>query len=334
MSQKDSATKVLLRKPEVFADAFNQYLYHGKQVIHPENLQEKDVEEIVLPFGSGRGKTMDESKLRDILKLCTVKTDGKLNYCILGIESQSDVHYAMPVRNLLYDAMNLSSQVSSKSKMHKKEKDLSSKEFLSGFRKEDKIFPVITLVFYFGEEPWDGPRSLREMYDEVDEVILSHAVDYKLNLISPGEMTEEELKEFHSELGQVATLIKYAGEKESLKKYVMNQTLFQNVSEEVIRVIELFTSYKFPRQEKEETTMWKGFEELCEEYREKGVIEGVEEGLEKGLVKGLEKGKLDTLISTLRNMLKLGFSDEQIIEVLELTPERLEEMKKEYVTVS
>ena len=57
MSQKDSATKVLLRKPEVFADAFNQYLYHGKQVIHPENLQEKDVEEIALPFGSGRGKT-------------------------------------------------------------------------------------------------------------------------------------------------------------------------------------------------------------------------------------------------------------------------------------
>ena len=160
------------------------------------------------------------------------------------------------------------------------------------------------------------------MYDEVDEVILSHAVDYKLNLISPGEMTEEELKEFHSELGQVATFLKYCNDTELIKEKIMKQPLFQSSSEDVIRVVELFTSYRFPREGKEEMDMCKGLEGLRAE------------GVEEGLVKGLEKGKLDTLISTLRNMLKLGFSDEQIIEVLEVTPERLEEMKKEYVTVN
>lgn len=29
--------------------------------------------------------------------------------------------------------------------------------------KEDKIIPVITVVLYFGEKPWDGPRSLKDM---------------------------------------------------------------------------------------------------------------------------------------------------------------------------
>ena len=317
MGKKDLATKVLLRKPEVFADAFNQFLYHGKQVIHPEDLYERDPEEIVLPFGTARGKAVDVTKLRDILRLCTVKTDGKLNYCILGIESQSDVHYAMPVRNALYDMMNLSSQVSKSVKETKADKQMTSGEFLSGFTKEDKLLPVVTLVFYFGEEPWDGPRSLREMYAEVDEVILSHAIDYKLNLISPKEIKEEELVQFHSELRQVVTFLKYAEDTEMIKQNVMKQELFQFASEDVIRVVELFTSYRFPREEKEDVNMCKGLEGLR--------AEGVAEGLERGLEQGEQRSRL----TILRNMLKREFSDELIMEVLECSEEELETLKKQ-----
>ena len=32
-------------------------------------------------------------------------------YVILGIENQSHVHYAMPVKNMLYDAMEYANQV-------------------------------------------------------------------------------------------------------------------------------------------------------------------------------------------------------------------------------
>ncbi|MCQ2522160.1 MAG: Rpn family recombination-promoting nuclease/putative transposase [Lachnospiraceae bacterium] len=313
MGKKDSATKVLLRKPENFADAFNQFLYHGKQVIHPEDLQERDPEEIVLPFGTARGKTVDVTKLRDILKLCTVKTDGKLNYCILGIESQADVHYAMPVRNALYDMMNLSSQVSKRAKETRADKQITSGEFLSGFTKEDRLLPVITLVFYFGEAPWDGPRTLREMYEGVDEIVLSHAIDYKLNLISPREMNEEELDQFHSELRQVVTFLKYTEDTEMIKQNIMKQELFQYASEDVIRVVELFTSYRFPREEKEDVNMCKGLEGLRAE----------------GVAEGLERGKQESRLTTLRNMLKREFSDELVMDVLECSAEELEELKKQ-----
>lgn len=78
--------------------------------------------------------------------------NDKMTFLLLGIENQSEVHCAMPVRNLLYDALNYGHQVSEIASEHRKEKDLRDAEFLSGFSKEDKIIPVITLTVYFGSD--------------------------------------------------------------------------------------------------------------------------------------------------------------------------------------
>ncbi len=76
---------------------------------------------------------------------------------LLGIENQTEVHYAMPVRNMLYDAMQYNQQVADTAAKHKEEKSrrdkqkqkISNAEFLSGFHKDDKLIPVITLVLFF-----------------------------------------------------------------------------------------------------------------------------------------------------------------------------------------
>ena len=44
-------------------------------------------------------KTDAVQKYRDILKSAVIKQDEKMSYVLLGIENQTDVHYAMPVRN-------------------------------------------------------------------------------------------------------------------------------------------------------------------------------------------------------------------------------------------
>lgn len=89
---------------------------------------------------------------------------------------------------------------------------LTSEEFLSGIRKEDKLIPIITAVVYFGDEPWDGPRSLFEMLDVRDERLYRFLSDYKLNLISPADMVEDEFEKFRTELGYVMKLIKHQSE--------------------------------------------------------------------------------------------------------------------------
>lgn len=105
MGKKDTITKEYIRNPEIFADVFNKFLYNGRQVINPENLAELDTTETVLPYGES-GAAVPGQKYRDMLKLAM--TDGNVAYCILGIENQSDIHYAMPVKNMVYDAMQLS----------------------------------------------------------------------------------------------------------------------------------------------------------------------------------------------------------------------------------
>lgn len=84
--------------------------------------------------------------------------DGNAIYLVLGIENQSKIHYAMVVKNMVYDSLHYAKQVMEATKSHKGEK-LSGDEFLSGFTKEDKLIPVITLVLYFGAEEWDGATN-------------------------------------------------------------------------------------------------------------------------------------------------------------------------------
>ena len=47
----DTVTKTFISDNHVFADLFNQYLYGGRQVLVPEQLEERDSTELSLPYG-------------------------------------------------------------------------------------------------------------------------------------------------------------------------------------------------------------------------------------------------------------------------------------------
>lgn len=161
MGAIDAKAKQYMKRPNVFADLFNFLMYDGEKVLKPESLTEMDTTEIALPTMED-GKSYPVQKYRDVLKSSVIMEDNEAAYVlILGVENQDKVHYAMPVKNMLYDALNYSSQVTAIGKSHKDAHDsMESAEFLSGMKKEDHLLPVVTLVVYFGQEPWDGPISI------------------------------------------------------------------------------------------------------------------------------------------------------------------------------
>lgn len=55
---------------------------------------------------------------------------------------------------------------------------------------------MITVAVYYGADQWDGSLSLKEMYVDCDERILRYAADYHVNLIAPGQLSDEEINEF------------------------------------------------------------------------------------------------------------------------------------------
>ena len=149
----------------------------GEQKLHPEDLKEADVDlSSVLKF-NGHLETIQ--RLRDVVK----KTAYGMDFVIWGIENQQKIHYAMPLRHMIEDALSYLKEYNEIAKKNLDEKTTNTKdEFLSRFKKTDRLHPVITLCVYYGEKEWDGATSLKEML-ELPDYMESLVPDYKLNLI-------------------------------------------------------------------------------------------------------------------------------------------------------
>ncbi|SFC07390.1 Rpn family recombination-promoting nuclease/putative transposase [Butyrivibrio sp. YAB3001] len=205
MGNKNTVSHDYMSENEHFSDAINFFMFDGEKVVLPENLDTEDVNEEAIIHKYDR--LFSTQKIRDIVKRVTIKSDKNTTYVIIGVENQSDIHYAMVVRNLLYDALCYSAQVAAIAKQNRKEGKVSGNaEFLSGFTKADKIKPVITLVINWSKDKWDGPRKLSEMMIDTDPRINEWIDDYNLKLIDPHDI--EDFTKFSSELGDVLEFIK------------------------------------------------------------------------------------------------------------------------------
>ena len=321
MGTADIVTKEYMRENTVFADAFNYLIYNGKKVIDPAKLKEIDPTEIALPFddeeiagkekdgedkkrkvqgttewsslknepvrkktaGRSGKKTDAVQRYRDLLKSAVVKQDERTSYVLLGVENQTDVHYAMPVRNAIYDALQYGRQVADIAAEHRRnKKDFSGKnngEYLSGYLKEDHIRPMITLVIHFGAEEWDGPLSLHEMMSTRDMELLSFVENYRIHLIDPAKLTEGQLNQFSTSLKEVMGYIKYSKNKEQLLKFLQTDS-HRSIEMNAVRVIKTITNTPIKvSEEEEEIEMCKAIEDLIFESEARGRVEGEAKGM-------------------------------------------------------
>ena len=278
-------TKAYIRENVVFADAFNYLIYKGSPVVKPEELREVDTTEIVIPFDTydkdkdGKKSTVVQ-RYRDVLKSTVIMQDTQAAYILLGIENQTDIHYAMPVRNGIYDFLQYGKQVSGIAAKHRKQKDKagSNAEFLLGFYKTDKIVPVVTLVIYFGADEWDGPIKLTDMMEPLSPALKEYVQDYKIHLIQPFDISDEDLQNFQSSLREVLGCIKYSTDKEKLSAF-MKDNPRMNMDVMAARVIEVMTSMSIKIPDGEETIdMCQAIEDMIKERasleREEGKLEG------------------------------------------------------------
>ena len=224
---------------------------------------------------------------------------------LLGIENQTDIHYAMPIRNMVYDALSYSEQVSA-IEHHNRDNKLTGKQFLSGFLKSDKLLPVITLVVYFGPKKWDGPLTLHEMLDTKDDVVLKYTQNYRINLIEPSALDEEELKMFTSDLGRVLQIIKYSEDSARFKEYVLGKEELI-LSKEAGNVIENVTTIKIPnklKNGKKEIDMCLALREIIEEENTK-IIKQMEEE-KANIIKDSERKIAESVLINNIKLVKKG----------------------------
>lgn len=156
MGKLDITQKSFFENAEHFADLMNGVYFGGKPVLKAEELTsvnsvlQKADEEVAL------------EKLRDVVKMQT--KDGRV-FALYVLENQYRIDYSMLVRIMVEESLEYENQVKAIRKRNKEKyrNVLSPDEYLYGFRKRDRLYPIHTLVLYWGDKEWDAIDSLREL---------------------------------------------------------------------------------------------------------------------------------------------------------------------------
>ena len=253
-----------------FADLFNAVLFDGEQKLHPEDLREADVD------------------LSSVLKF------------------NGHIETIQWLRHMIEDALSYLKEYNEIAKKNLDEKTTNTKdEFLSRFKKTDRLHPVITLFIYYGEKEWDGATSLKEIL-ELPDYLENLVPDYKMNLL---QLRNSENLKFKNKdvqtIFDVSRLIygKNYGKITSIYKD-------QNLTNELGIVIGAITgsqeliNYAASEKEGGQFNMCTALDELIESGKEKLLTEMVEKKLAKNKTPDTIADELETDISIINNIIE------------------------------
>ena len=292
--KKDLHLKRYLSDKRRFADLINGFAGEGQELIKATDLVEE---------GSQSESTRTQ-KYRDRL----FKAAFGVNFMVIGIEGQEKPHYLMPVRCMTYDSMEYERQTVNRRREVKALKSVSPEEWLSGFRKEDRLMPCVTLVLFFGED-WDGAKSLHELLEfaEIPKKLREMVNDYHVHILEIQKMSDTNV--FHTDVKQVFDAVRCSGDPEKLKELIFNDPAFRNLDIEAYNVIVHYTHardlFKLRDEVKkgEKIDMCQAWATMIERERNlgksAGLIEGKAAGLREGKVAGLCEGKAYGILDVL-----------------------------------
>lgn len=328
MGREDVYENDYLEDPEIFADLVNGVLYEGKQIVKAKDLSEQDGELRSISKGNVKKLIRDKVRLWNGMVLA-----------VLSVENQTKIDYGMVIRAMLAESMAYDRQRKKvNEKLRAEKEEVTSDEFISGMRKEDKFIPVITIVVYFGKEkPWDGARTLYELLDMQgkEDKIVPYISNYRLNLFDFHE--HDSFEQFHTELRSFFEFLRYSGEKERLKeKLELHEKEYEKLSGQAKVLLTKLTNIReIPGVgeeafERGEFSMCKAFEDMREEGKLEGKIEGRAEELIEMICKKLQKNKpaamiaeeLEKELSVVENIIKIqrqlgSYDVEQIYKAMQ-----------------
>ena len=305
MRDKDVLTAAYLKNNSRFADLLNGWLFGGRPVVRPEDIQELDSAEIRIRRDRVTGGVRIGKRYRDVIRRVALG----MRFAVVCVEEQSEVDYTMPFRVIGYDLDRYEQQLRIRRQEHRERKDLKAEEYLSGISREDRFLPVVTLVLYFGKH-WDGPRNLKDLLDlegmlpEVRELL----ADYPVHVIEVGNYPYAEA--FRTDLKLVFGFVQNADDKEKLQAFARaEEEALSELAEDAYDLISVMTGTEELDRIKKEKQERKGKVNMCkaiddmladarEEGRERGrseMMNGLQEMIADAREEGREAGRSETM---------------------------------------
>lgn len=282
MGEKDITLKDYLSSPKRYADLLNGSIFQGRQIIDAGELQDAD---------TVQSKSDDQSIIERINDITMKQTkDGSL-FAIWTVANQEHIDYGMPVRVMMQDALAYDRQLKELRRQNHNFADAG--EFLSQIRKSDRLHPVITLIVYWGEDEWQGAKSLHDILDFGTDPVLAQEIkqlipEYPLHFLNLAEL--HNYNHYRTELRTLFELYDRRKDKAAFIQYVNEHDECRHMDAETywaLRILVNIPNLKkmIPQSERMEKNMGNIFEDAVEE----------------GVKKGLQKGKLTTLYDLVRD---------------------------------
>ena len=333
MGKGNAAVREWMSNPIRFSDLYNGIVFQGKQVVLPEELEPAEGETDIL-LEDKEQKVQEIHRYRDIV----MRWKKGALLVLLACENQEKVHYAMTVRNMLYDSLSYAGQIQQLWKEREKEEKqkMTAPEFLSKWKKDDRLVPVITLVFYYDTEQWDGSTDLHGMLqwgEGNQELLREYVPNYRINLVDAGNL--EHLERFQSDLQEILGMLKCRGNKKELLDYMnKRESYFRNVDEETYQVMREFLHSEKMLKENVERIEGKETVDMCkalDELYNDGIELGREQGIEQGRKQGIECGMIRGTIETMKEFnISMEEAIERISKKFEITKEQAKEEVEKY----
>ena len=344
MGKKDVVSKIYLGAADRIADLLNNELFEGGSAVAASDIIELDSEAASI--------LKDEDNIvnvRVVAKDLVRKVRFGIQVMLFAIEEQSDIHYAMPLKVLNGDAALYDKQWSGIRREHKRKKDLSGAEYISGFGREDHLVPVLSVVLYFGEQEWDGPLCLKEMMDlsTLPEEVREKIADYSVHLIDVRRYPHAE--RFRTDLKLVFGFLQRASEPEELTEFIEENTKeFSSLTEDAYDMIASMSKTGELKELKkdvgqEDYNMCKAIDMMVADGEkrgeERGEARGIKLGEKRGEARGIklgeERGEMRG-IEIGRNIFRLymkGYKQKEIADKLKISLERVKDFLGEEATI-
>ena len=283
MKEKDITEKKLLSYNDVFADIINGTIFEGQEIVRSEELTDANP---VTQFKDD--KNTHREQIRDVAKLWEKK--GVI-FSFIGIENQTSLDRDMILRVISYDGATYKNQIGN-----------------------EHIYPVFTIVIYWGKNEWKTPTTLKERIECPTEII-DVVSDYKFKLIDMARLSDEEIDRFRDDFKFIAGIlskkrnyrphdldIKHPEEVLDLLDAVLHDNRFKKIKSEIVRI----------KKEGRDVDMCEFLDEL--EKR----------GMEKGIEQGMEKGEEQATFRIAKNFKDSKVDIEIIVKATGLTKEQIE----------
>lgn len=279
MKRRNVSVKKFLSKEERFADLWNGFL--GRSLLEADKLENLECHGIRKTGQNGEIKELEH----DLLK----RSRGVGTFGVYGVEHQDGIDYRMVIRSMGYSLEAYERQIEELRAEHREKGDLTSREYLSGISKEDRIDPTAILVVYFGQRPWDGAIDLHSLFRirEDTEEYRKLFPNYRMNLLDVQRFPY--IDRFKTDLRLVFGFLQRRSDGKALKKFIEeNEAEFRCMAEDAYDVIAAYGGYTVLRKTKEQYKKEGGYDmcealaEMMKEERMKGKKIGEKAGEKKG----------------------------------------------------